>query len=182
MVAVTEIDGIDLTIIDGACTGSSIGCGMGAWSNGRRTRRRHRGDLARIAGARHSQRIHHDDRTGRVALRTISVTASRAFGSCMVMQQGWRRSLQSRMSIMSARWFRVCPWSICPLIFKMPSLARALKAMGPGGFVVQYSYSPIRPIPAKKLGVKAEMVRYVLWNVPPATVWRFSALKNSPHG
>lgn len=69
-----------------------------------------------------------------------------------------------------------------PFDFQNAIVGESLKAMGPGGFVVQYSYSPIRPIPAKKLGVKAEMVRYVLWNVPPATVWRFSALKNSPHG
>ena len=42
--------------------------------------------------------------------------------------------------------------------------------------MLQYSYSPISPIPAKKLGVKAEIVRFVLRNVPPATVWRYRPL------
>lgn len=70
-----------------------------------------------------------------------------------------------------------------PFDFQNAIIGESLKAMKPEGFVVQYSYSPIRPIPAKKLGVKAEIVRFVLRNVPPATVWRFTALKkSSPHG
>ena len=49
-------------------------------------------------------------------------------------------------------------------------------ALGPGGCLLQYTYSPISPIPAKKLGVEAKLVRFVIRNVPPATVWRFRPL------
>jgi phosphatidylethanolamine/phosphatidyl-N-methylethanolamine N-methyltransferase len=69
-----------------------------------------------------------------------------------------------------------------PYDFQNAIITEGFKAMKPGGFMLQYSYSPIRPIPAKKLGVKAKMVRFVLRNVPPAAVWRFDALKDGPHG
>ncbi len=69
-----------------------------------------------------------------------------------------------------------------PFDFQNAIMTESFKAMKPGSFILQYSYSPIRPIPARKLGVKAEIVRFVLRNVPPATVWRFKALKDGPHG
>lgn len=68
-----------------------------------------------------------------------------------------------------------------PFDFHQAIVTESFKSMKPGGFILQYSYSPIRPIPAKKLGVKAEIVRFVIRNVPPAAVWRFSALKDGPH-
>ena len=43
----------------------------------------------------------------------------------------------------------------------------------PRGAMLQYSYSPVPPVPARKLGIKAELVRYVLWNFPPASIWRY---------
>jgi phosphatidylethanolamine/phosphatidyl-N-methylethanolamine N-methyltransferase len=67
-----------------------------------------------------------------------------------------------------------------PFEFQSAIVTESFKAMKSSGFMLQYSYSPIRPIPAKRLGVKAEIVRFVLRNVPPATVWRFSALKDGP--
>jgi phosphatidylethanolamine/phosphatidyl-N-methylethanolamine N-methyltransferase len=39
--------------------------------------------------------------------------------------------------------------------------------------MLQYSYSPIAPIPAKKLGVDVKLIKFVLRNLPPATVWRY---------
>lgn len=66
--------------------------------------------------------------------------------------------------------------------FQRAIITESFKSMKPGGFMLQYSYSPIRPIPAKRLGVKAEVVRFVLRNVPPATVWRFKALQDGPLG
>ena len=35
------------------------------------------------------------------------------------------------------------------------------------------------PIRAKKLGVKAELIKYVIRNVPPATVWRFTRVNGA---
>lgn len=61
-----------------------------------------------------------------------------------------------------------------PYDFQRAIIQESFKSLKPDGFMLQYSYSPISPIPAKKLGVKAEIVRFVLRNVPPAMVWRFS--------
>lgn len=58
--------------------------------------------------------------------------------------------------------------------FQKAIIEQGFKAMQPGGFMLQYSYSPICPIPAKKLGLEARIARYVLWNFPPAAVWRYT--------
>ena len=63
-----------------------------------------------------------------------------------------------------------------PFDFQRAIVEESFKSLTPGGSLLQYSYSPISPIPAKKLGGKAEVVRFVLRNVPPATVWRFRPL------
>lgn len=69
-----------------------------------------------------------------------------------------------------------------PFEFQRAIITESLKAMKRKGGILQYSYSPIRPIPAKKLGVKAEVVRFVMRNVPPATVWRFKAIEDGSQG
>jgi phosphatidylethanolamine/phosphatidyl-N-methylethanolamine N-methyltransferase len=60
-----------------------------------------------------------------------------------------------------------------PFAFQEAIVQQGLAAIGPGGTMLQYSYSPLSPVPARKLGIKAELVRYVLWNFPPATIWRY---------
>ena len=67
-----------------------------------------------------------------------------------------------------------------PFDFQKAIVQESVKSLTSGGFMLQYSYSPLSPIPAKKLGVKAEIVRFVLRNVPPATVWRFRPLEDGP--
>lgn len=61
-----------------------------------------------------------------------------------------------------------------PLEFQRTIIDQSFALLAPDGCILQYSYSPIRPIPARKLGLRAELVRYVVRNVPPATVWRFT--------
>lgn len=68
-----------------------------------------------------------------------------------------------------------------PLTFQRAIVEQSFGAMAGRGCLLQYSYAPICPIPAKKLGVRAELVRYVLRNVPPATVWRFRKLSDELH-
>lgn len=68
-----------------------------------------------------------------------------------------------------------------PFDFQRAIVDQSFKSMKADGSMLQYSYSPIPPIPAKKLGVKAELVKFVLRNVPPATVWRFRPLADSLH-
>jgi phosphatidylethanolamine/phosphatidyl-N-methylethanolamine N-methyltransferase len=64
-----------------------------------------------------------------------------------------------------------------PIDFQRAIVSESMKSVRSGGSLLQYSYSPLCPIPVKKLGVKAELVRFVLRNVPPATVWRFRSLE-----
>jgi phosphatidylethanolamine/phosphatidyl-N-methylethanolamine N-methyltransferase len=60
-----------------------------------------------------------------------------------------------------------------PLEFHKAITDQGLGVTGGRGSMLQYSYSPVPPIPAKRLGIRADLIRYVLWNVPPATVWRY---------
>ena len=48
-----------------------------------------------------------------------------------------------------------------------------LKALAPGGQLLQFSYSNGCPLPAGKLGLNVELVGRVWLNLPPASVWRF---------
>ncbi len=61
-----------------------------------------------------------------------------------------------------------------PKDFKRAVIDQAFRAVGPDGVVLQYSYSPVCPIPAAELGVEARIARWVPWNVPPAAVWRYT--------
>jgi phosphatidylethanolamine/phosphatidyl-N-methylethanolamine N-methyltransferase len=65
------------------------------------------------------------------------------------------------------------PMVTMPLAFQRAIIEQSFAALGPEGCLLQYSYSPIAPIPARKLGVEARLVRFVVRNLPPATVWRF---------
>ena len=68
------------------------------------------------------------------------------------------------------------PMVTMPLEFQRAIVDQSFAALGDDGCMLQYSYSPVPPIRAKRLGVKAELVRYVMRNLPPATVWRFRPL------
>jgi phosphatidylethanolamine/phosphatidyl-N-methylethanolamine N-methyltransferase len=65
------------------------------------------------------------------------------------------------------------PMVTMPLGFQRAIVEQSFAALGPEGCLLQYSYSPVVPIPAKKLGVEARLVKVVMRNLPPATVWRF---------
>jgi phosphatidylethanolamine/phosphatidyl-N-methylethanolamine N-methyltransferase len=60
-----------------------------------------------------------------------------------------------------------------PFSFQKAIVDQGLAALREPGTMLQYSYSPLPPIPADRLGIRAELVRYVLRNLPPATVWRY---------
>jgi phosphatidylethanolamine/phosphatidyl-N-methylethanolamine N-methyltransferase len=49
-----------------------------------------------------------------------------------------------------------------------------LKTLVPKGEIVQYTYAPNCPVPAARLGLKAECLGRVWMNLPPAAVWRFT--------
>lgn len=65
------------------------------------------------------------------------------------------------------------PMLTMPLEVQRAIIAQSFALLGPQGYMLQYSYCPVAPIPAKKLGVDARLVKFVVRNVPPATVWQF---------
>jgi phosphatidylethanolamine/phosphatidyl-N-methylethanolamine N-methyltransferase len=64
------------------------------------------------------------------------------------------------------------------LAFQQAIIEQSFEVLGTDGYLLQYSYSPVSPIPARKLGVEAKLVKFVVRNVPPATVWRFRPRRN----
>lgn len=60
-----------------------------------------------------------------------------------------------------------------PEAFQRAIVEQGLGVLRPGGTMLQYTYSPLPPVPTRKLGIKAELVRIVPLNIPPATVWRY---------
>jgi phosphatidylethanolamine/phosphatidyl-N-methylethanolamine N-methyltransferase len=59
-------------------------------------------------------------------------------------------------------------------------LAQVFEVLGPGGKLVQFTYSPRPPVPqalADGLGIRGERVERVLWNLPPASVWVYRRLQ-----
>jgi phosphatidylethanolamine/phosphatidyl-N-methylethanolamine N-methyltransferase len=77
------------------------------------------------------------------------------------------------------------PMVTMPLAFQRAIINQSLELLGADGCLLQYSYSPVSPIPARKLGVEAKLVKFVVRNVPPATVWRFRrrpARRNAANG
>lgn len=61
-----------------------------------------------------------------------------------------------------------------PQSFQRAIIDQGFKTVRPGGFMLQYSYSPVSPVPAKKLGIDARIARFVPANVPPAFVWKYT--------
>ncbi len=41
------------------------------------------------------------------------------------------------------------------------------------GSLLQFTYGPLSPLPAKKLGLSKKRIGHVLLNFPPATIWRY---------
>ncbi|WP_159716227.1 class I SAM-dependent methyltransferase [Geminicoccus flavidas] len=50
-----------------------------------------------------------------------------------------------------------------------------MKIVGPKGVMLQYSYSPISPIPHRRYGLNAKLAGFVLNNMPPAYVWKYTS-------
>lgn len=61
-----------------------------------------------------------------------------------------------------------------PETFQRAIIDQGFKVVRPGGFLLQYSYSPVPPVPAAKLGIEARIARFVPLNVPPAFVWKYT--------
>lgn len=51
--------------------------------------------------------------------------------------------------------------------------------MRPGGAILQYTYSPVSPLPRKQLGITGKLMGWAASNLPPASVWRFTRAEAS---
>jgi phosphatidylethanolamine/phosphatidyl-N-methylethanolamine N-methyltransferase len=60
-----------------------------------------------------------------------------------------------------------------PLEFKRAIVDQALGVMPRGHAMLQYTYSPIAPVPVQAFGLEARLARYVVRNFPPAAVWAY---------
>jgi phosphatidylethanolamine/phosphatidyl-N-methylethanolamine N-methyltransferase len=60
-----------------------------------------------------------------------------------------------------------------PMAFKRAIIDQSFAVMPKGHAMLQYTYSPVAPVPVKEFGLEAELARYVLRNFPPAAVWRY---------
>jgi phosphatidylethanolamine/phosphatidyl-N-methylethanolamine N-methyltransferase len=60
-----------------------------------------------------------------------------------------------------------------PLDFKRAIIDQAFAAMPAGHFMLQYTYSPLAPVPVDDFNLDATLARYVVRNFPPAAVWRY---------
>lgn len=60
-----------------------------------------------------------------------------------------------------------------PLAFKRAIVDQALSVMPAGHAMLQYTYSPVAPVPVKAFNLDARLARYVVRNFPPAAVWRY---------
>ena len=49
-----------------------------------------------------------------------------------------------------------------------------MKAVAPGGHLIQFTYAANCPIPTEQLGLNAERLGRVWMNLPPAVVWKFT--------
>jgi len=60
-----------------------------------------------------------------------------------------------------------------PITFKRAIVDQSFSVMPKGHFMLQYTYSPLAPVPVKDLNLEADLARYVIRNFPPAAVWRY---------
>lgn len=66
------------------------------------------------------------------------------------------------------------PMNAIPLDVQKRILKAAFEVMTPDGQLLQYTYSPVSPLPAEKHGLMKKRIGFAVKNVPPASVWRFS--------
>lgn len=62
-----------------------------------------------------------------------------------------------------------------PLQDQREFLDQCFDLMQPGGAILQYSFSPVPPLPCRRLGLKAQRLGVAFANLPPLFLWRFTA-------
>lgn len=52
-------------------------------------------------------------------------------------------------------------------------ISSCFQVLSEAGSLLQFTYGPISPLPAKKMGLKKKRLGHILLNFPPAAVWRY---------
>jgi phosphatidylethanolamine/phosphatidyl-N-methylethanolamine N-methyltransferase len=66
-----------------------------------------------------------------------------------------------------------------PREFQQAVVDACFDVLRPGGAILQYTYSPVSPLPRKRLGITGKLMGWAASNLPPATVWRFTRAEAS---
>lgn len=66
------------------------------------------------------------------------------------------------------------PMVTLPLPLQRRMIDAWFDVMGPGGRMLQYTYSLVSPLPEARLGVRGRRCGIVMRNVPPAWVWSYT--------
>ena len=66
------------------------------------------------------------------------------------------------------------PMVTLPLPLQRRMIDARFDVMGPGGRMLQYTYSLVSPLPEARLGVRGRRCGIVMRNVPPAWVWSYT--------
>jgi phosphatidylethanolamine/phosphatidyl-N-methylethanolamine N-methyltransferase len=66
-----------------------------------------------------------------------------------------------------------------PREFHQAIVDACFSVMRPGGAILQYTYSPVSPLPRKQLGITGKLMGWAASNLPPAAVWRFTRAEAS---
>lgn len=66
-----------------------------------------------------------------------------------------------------------------PREFQQAVVDSCFDVLRPGGAILQYTYSPMSPLPRKRLGITGKLMGWAASNLPPATLWRFTRAEAS---
>jgi phosphatidylethanolamine/phosphatidyl-N-methylethanolamine N-methyltransferase len=66
-----------------------------------------------------------------------------------------------------------------PREFHQAIVDACFAVMSRGGQILQYTYSPLSPLPRKELGITGKLMGWAANNLPPAAVWRYSRAEAS---
>ena len=66
-----------------------------------------------------------------------------------------------------------------PLDFQQSIVDACFAVLRVGGAILQYTYSPVSPLPRKRLGLTGKLMGWAANNLPPAAVWRFTRAEAS---
>lgn len=78
-------------------------------------------------------------------------------------------------TVVSGMPISTMPWDVQRRI-----VIAVFQMLHPGGEFIQFSYHPVSPISAKKLGLEKKLLGLTVRNIPPATIWKYWRKETNP--